>query len=143
MRKNHFWIGVVSRAHVVAGVAGGFAQLNHGKKTPLAKMKVGDWLIYYLPRISLESREPCRRFTAVGKVKTDDIYQFDMGNGFIPYHLDIDFKPCREVSILPLLDKLSFTKNKKSWGQQFRFGHFEVPEEDFMLIAKEMNITVK
>lgn len=31
------------------GVAGGFAQACHGKKSPLQKMKVGDWLAYYSP----------------------------------------------------------------------------------------------
>jgi len=27
----NYWIGVVSRSHVLRGVAGGFAQMNHGK----------------------------------------------------------------------------------------------------------------
>lgn len=31
------WIAVVSRAHVMRGVEGGFAQLCHGKRSPLAR----------------------------------------------------------------------------------------------------------
>lgn len=142
MIKNRFWLGVVSKAHVLAGVEGGFAQLNHGKKAPLTKMKDGDWLIYYSPRLSLESREPYQHFTAVGRVKTGEAYQYDMGNGFVPYRLNVDFAPCREVSIIPLLDKLSFTKDKKNWGQQFRFGHFEIPEDDFMFLASKMGVKI-
>lgn len=142
MMKNRFWIGVVSKAHVLQGVEGGFAQLNHGRKAPLAKMKASDWLIYYSPRLSLESREPYQHFTAAGKVKTGEVYQYDMGNGFMPYRLDIDFASAREVSILPLLDKLSFTKDKKNWGQQFRFGHFEIPKDDFVLLANEMGVKI-
>lgn len=143
MTKNRFWIGVVSKAYVAAGVAGGFAQLNHGKKTPLAKMKAGDWIVYYSPRVRKESRDPCQSFTAIGKVKIGRIYQFDMGNGFNPYRQDMDFKPGCEVFILPLLDELSFTFDKKSWGQQFRFGHFEISESDFIMIAREMNVVVE
>ena len=133
---------MVSKARVSAGVKGGFAQLNHGKKAPLARMKAGDWIVYYSPRLSLETREPYRQFTAIGRVTTGEIYQFDMGNGFMPYRLDVDFSSCRDVPILPFLDKLSFTKDKKNWGRQFRFGHFEISASDFTLIAKEMGVRI-
>ena len=32
---RRYWIGVVSREHVMLGVKGGFIQLNHGKRAPL------------------------------------------------------------------------------------------------------------
>ena len=140
--KNRFWVGVVSKAHVLQAVEGGFAQLNHGKKASLAKMKAGDWLIYYSPRLSLENRQPYQHFTAVGRVKTGEVYQYDMGDGFAPYRLDVEYAAARAVSILPLLDKLSFTKDRKNWGQQFRFGHFEIPEADFILLANEMGVKI-
>ena len=140
--KSKYWTGVVSKAHVIAGVEGGIAQLNHGKKASLTKMKAGDWIVYYSPCLSLETCEPYQHFTAIGKVKTGEVYQYDMGNGFMPYRLDVDFAACREVSILQLLDKLSFTQGKKNWGQQFRFGHFEIPESDFLLLANEMGVSI-
>ena len=34
-----FWIGVVSKEHVLRGVEGGFCQVCHGKKRPLNRMK--------------------------------------------------------------------------------------------------------
>lgn len=140
--NNHFWIGVVSKAHVMKGVKDGIAQLNHGKKVPLAKMKAGDWIVYYSPRLSLQDRQPYQYFTAIGKVTTGEVYQYDTGNGFMPYRLDVDFAACREVSILPLLDKLSFTQGKKNWGQQFRFGHFEISKSDFLLLANDMGVNI-
>ena len=42
-----FWIGTVSKEHVMKGVAGGFCQVCHGKQAPLNRMKKGDFLIYY------------------------------------------------------------------------------------------------
>ncbi|MEJ1231140.1 MAG: EVE domain-containing protein [Galbitalea sp.] len=41
------WLGVVSRSHVERGVDLGIAQVMHGKRAGLARMKPGDWLVYY------------------------------------------------------------------------------------------------
>ncbi len=47
-----FWIGVVSKEHVLRGVEGGFCQVCHGKKRPLNRMKKGDYLYTTVPSIS-------------------------------------------------------------------------------------------
>ncbi|MCY7791755.1 hypothetical protein MOE73_14250 [Bacillus haynesii] len=36
------------------------------------------------------------------------------------------------------MPKLSFIKDEQRWGYSFRFGHFEINEKDFKLIAKKM-----
>jgi predicted RNA-binding protein len=61
-----------------------------------------------------------------------------MGNGFVPFRRNVEFRECREASILPLIDELSFIRDKQRWGAPFRFGLVEIPEEDFRLIAGEM-----
>ena len=53
-----YWVGTVSKEHVLVGVKGGFCQVCHGKKGPLARMKEGDWLIYYSPKESFGGDEP-------------------------------------------------------------------------------------
>jgi hypothetical protein len=133
-----YWIGVVSRAHILRGIQGGFIQLNHGKIAPLKRFRPGDGLIIYSPRLSYPDGEPCQAFTAVGKIKSGDIYQVDMGDGFQPYRLDVDYLPCRETPIRPLIGRLSFITNKGNWGAGFRFGYRRIPEEDFALIAESM-----
>src|SRR5262245_43514753 len=122
-RPRHFWIGVVSREHVLRGVAGGFAQLGHGKSTPLRRMQAGDGLIYYSPRQSYPDGAPCQRFTAIGVVETGEVYQRDMGGGFVPYRIDVAYLRCREAPIQPLVPRLTFIKDKTRWGGAFRFGH--------------------
>ena len=62
------WLGVVSRAHVQKGVAGGFAQLCHGKAQPLRRMRRGDWLVYYSPTTEMGGAA-LRAFTAIGQVE--------------------------------------------------------------------------
>src|SRR2546428_11537886 len=90
-RAERAWVGVVSRAHVLRGVAGGFAQLCHGKHGPLARMSVGDWLAYYSPRTDFPDGAPLRAFTALGRVVRENPYAVDMGKGFGAYPRDIPY----------------------------------------------------
>lgn len=138
MTPINYWIGVASRDHVLKGVEGGFAQLCHGKSSSLKRMKAGDWIIYYSSKHQFIEANPCQMFTAIGKVVDDYMYEFDMGNGFIPFRRNIDFYPCTEVSIHPLINKLSFIQNKQRWGYPFRYGHLKINKEDFSLIANNM-----
>lgn len=40
--STRYWIGVVSKNHVLRGVEGGFAQVGHGKGAPLRRMAPGE-----------------------------------------------------------------------------------------------------
>ncbi len=135
---TRYWIAVVSREHVMKGAEGGFAQAGHGKSAPLKKMKKDDWLIYYSSKISMNSEDKCQGFTAIGIVKEDKIYKVEMSEDFVPNRRDVDYKKSKEVSIIPLIDKLSFIKDKKHWGYYFRFGILEITEGDFRLISDLM-----
>jgi predicted RNA-binding protein len=135
-----YWIGVASREHVKNGEKEGICQVCHGKGSPLKKMKPGDWIIYYSPTQVYGQKEPCRKFTAIGQIKEKEPYQFKMSDDFIPWRRDVHFINAKEVAIEPLVAKLSFIKNKKSWGYMFRFGLFEIPYADFRLIATGMGL---
>jgi hypothetical protein len=130
-----YWIAVASREHVLRGVAGNFCQVCHGKDAPLRRMKANDWLIYYSPTERFGEKEPCRRFTALGRVLPSEPYQHQMAPEFIPWRRDIAFLPVREVPIEPLIESLSFIQNKRSWGFPFRRGCFAIPANDFRAIA--------
>jgi predicted RNA-binding protein len=133
-----YWIIVVSKDHIARGVAGGFIQANYGKEGPLKRMAVNDWIIVYSPKESYAGNEPLKAFTAIGQVADDKIYQHKMTSDFIPYRRNIKYYTCKETPIAPLIDKLDFIKNKTSWGYQFRFGFFGIPEDDFKLICSKM-----
>ena len=51
---TRFWIGVVSKEHVLRGVEGGFCQVCHGKKAPLNRMKKGGLSSVLQPQVSAE-----------------------------------------------------------------------------------------
>jgi len=139
---KNYWVGVVSRSHVLRGVAGGFIQLNHGKKEPVKRLKAGDCLVMYSPRTAYPEGEPLQAFTALGTVKTGDVYQVEMSPDFKPYRVDVDFLEVKDAPIRPLIERLSFIKDKTHWGAAFRFGQLRVPSADFMLIAEAMGVSL-
>jgi EVE domain len=139
---SRYWIGVASKDHVMKGVEGGFCQLCHGKSNPLKRLAPSDWIIYYSPRTAMDGGEPVQAFTAIGRLKKGEPYLFDMGNGFIPHRRDVEFMAAQEAPIRPLIENLTFIKNKKSWGYAFRFGIIEILEIDFLQIAAAMKVQV-
>ena len=137
MSSRNYWIGVVSKDHVDVGVAGAFAQVNHGKASPLERMRAGDGFAFYSPRTQYPDGEPLQAFTAIGRIRDGKVYQATMGD-FHPFRLDVDFFPAQAAPVRPLIDDLSFIRSKKHWGAAFRFGVLRVPEADFALIAAAM-----
>jgi EVE domain len=139
---HQYWVGVVSREHVQRGVAGGFIQLNHGKKAPLQRMRAGDGIAMYSPRTSYPDGATLQHFTAIGSVVTGDVYQVEMADDFKPYRIDVAFfKDAVEAPVKPLVEQLSFIRNKTHWGAAFRFGYVKVPAEDFERVAAAMRVS--
>jgi hypothetical protein len=142
MIERNYWIGVVSRDHVAIGVSGGFTQLSHGKAGPLERMRAGDGFVFYSPRTAYPDGPPLQAFTAIGRIRDGIVYQAVQTNGsnegFRPFRLGVDYLPAQDAPIKPLIDDLSFIRNKSHWGAAFRFGYLRVPESDFARIAAAM-----
>ena len=138
-----YWVGVASRDHVARGVEAGVAQLGHGKPTSLQRMRPGDWLVYYSPRITFEGRDPCQAFTAVGRIAEGDVYRVTMNERFMPFRRKVEYVSCGEAPIQPLVERLSFIPDKRRWGYSVRRGHFEVSAADFRLIASAMGVDIE
>lgn len=133
-----YFIGVASREHVRVGERGGFAQFSHGKPGPARRLAKGDWVIFYSGKEKFGEPEPCQRFTAIGRVDDTGPVQIEQAPGFRPWRRKIKYRAAREVDVHPLIERLSFIRNKASWGAAFRFGFLEIDESDFLLIARRM-----
>ena len=135
------WIAVASAEHVRLGRAAGFMQVCHGKAGPLGRIHPGDAVIYYSPSVRMGSGTRLQAFTAIGRVKEGEPYVVQMGEDFRPFRRDVDWTPSTEVPIAPLLERLSFTAGQRNWGATFRFGLFQIGEEDRRIIAEAMGAT--
>ncbi|HEY3049790.1 MAG TPA: EVE domain-containing protein [Polaromonas sp.] len=138
MRKN--WIAVASAEHARRGCAApaGFMQVGHGKLAPLRRVRPADRVAYYSPTITFGAKDNFQSFVSIGVVQEGEPYAFDMGGGFVPSRRDVVYVPAQEASILPLLDQFEFVEDRQRWGYKFRFGLFEVSDQDMRLIALAM-----
>jgi hypothetical protein len=127
----NYWIGVATKDHVMVGVAGGFCQLGHGKHAPVKRLSPADWLIYYAPH-------HVKAFVAVGQVQPGEPYQ--QGDNFSPWRRDVRYLDAVDAPIHPLLDSLSFVTDTRHWGILFRRSLFEIPQDDFALITRAMQV---
>ncbi|MGS2737689.1 EVE domain-containing protein [Sinomicrobium sp. M5D2P17] len=137
-RETKYWVIVASKDHVKSGIEQGIAQACHGKVTQLKRMRKGDFVIYYSGKQTMGKSDKCQEFTAIGHVKNDNVYSFQMTADFCSFRRDIEFLDHKDISILPLIDDLHFIRNKQSWGYSFRFGFFEINQHDFDLISSQM-----
>lgn len=130
-----YWIGTVSQEHVLRGVAGGFCQVCHGKAAPLNRMKRGDWLLYYSPKISLYGHEKWQAFTACGQIADDTAYPFRMSEDFIPFRRNVVYSPIQRDCPLGIART---HPEWKTYASQLRYGHFEISEDFFSFVQGYM-----
>ena len=135
-QQRNYWLGVVSASHVRRGVELGIAQINHGKRAYLARMRRGDGLVYYSPRTDYPDGAPLRSFTAVGAVVDDDIWQTDEGC-FKPYRRRVSYVAAEPIPLATLSSELDLTR-QANWGYQLRRGLVALSEKDFEIIRSAM-----
>ena len=115
-------------------------QVCHGKAAPLRRLQAGDRVAYYSPSQVFGSKTRLQAFTAFGLVKPGEAYQAQMSEDFHPFRRDVHWLASQQAAILPMLEKLEFSKGVKNWGYQFRFGIFEVSTHDMQIIAAAMGV---
>jgi len=128
------WLGVVSAEHVARGVELGIAQIGHGKRAGLARMKAGDRLVYYSAQQRLGEPARLRSFTALGTIADEVIWQAEEGS-FRPFRRRVDYdRHARPVALAQLTMRLELTA-APNWGYQLRRGLVPLTEPDFDVIA--------
>lgn len=127
------WLGVVSRDHVHRGVQLGIAQVMHGKRSGLARMKAGDWFVYYSTRTRYPDGDPLKAFTAIGRFPDDEIWQVDEGD-FHPYRRRVEYlADTRDVPLDEVTLRLDLTSTPH-WGYQLRRGLVPLTDGDLAVI---------
>lgn len=142
MSEAHYWVVVASRDHALHGVEQGIVQANHGKPGPLRRMQPGDGVIMYAPKSIYGQTEPCQRFVALGEVSEGPVFQAEVSPDFQPFRRRVSYHSVTETPIQPLLEQLTFIRDKARWGYSFRFGCFSIPAADFALIRSAMTHNV-
>ncbi len=132
------WIGVAPADHVARGRQGGFMQLSHGKRAPLARIQPGDTIIYYSPTTQTGGGQKLQSFTAVGIVRPGEPYPFAMSESFTLNRRDVDWLETQTAPIVALLGELDLTRGKSNWGYVFRLGVVRISDHDRDIILTAM-----
>ena len=130
------WLGVVAADHVARGAELGIAQINHGNRTALARMHAGDTLVYYSPTRSRGDGVAYRRFTVIGTLPDDDIWQADEGS-FQPFRRRFDVVSTTHVPLERVRDSLRLTADPH-WGYRLRLGLVPLEPEDLDTLREAM-----
>ena len=138
MTDPTYWIGVVAKNDADQAVSGSYSEVQHGKAGPLERMRAGDGFAYYSPRTEHPRGNVLQAFTAIGRVRDGVVYQAEAASEQRPFRLAVDYLPASPAPIRPLLESLTFIRNKAQWGVAFRYGVLRVPAEDFARIAAAM-----
>lgn len=133
-----YWIAVISKDHISKGIEGGFIQVNHGKRAPLTKAHSGDGILVYSSKATVGGPSDCQSFTAIGFFVGEELFSVQMTADFMAHRRRVQYLPCREIKLRPIIDLLEFIPNKKHWGYPFRFGFLEIGEKDFTTIQQLM-----
>ena len=169
MRKN--WIAVASAEHARFGrdAIRGFMQVGHGKLAPLKRIKADDRVAYYSPTAVYGVRDDLQSFVSIGVVQPGEPFAFRLlgsdtnfaaAQRAVPsgraegsanlgsdpknlYRRDVVYLLAQEAPIAPLLDDFELIENRQRWGYKFRFGLFDVSDNDMRLIAQAMQADLK
>ncbi len=133
-----YWIAVVAQDRAERGRDGGYAELAHGRAGILELMQPGDGYMTYSPRVTDPKGAPVQAFTALGYVRDGGIYRAPDPEGTLVFRLPVTYLPASMSPIKPLLDALTFIRNRQHWGAAFRFGGLRILPGDFARIAAAM-----
>lgn len=133
-----YWINVITKDHVLAGMAGGFTQANHGAATTLQLLREGDIIFFYSPGTLFRAGEILQAFTAVARVADGEAHQVTLSPRMKPWRRNVIPLRCEEAAIKPLIAELDFINDKAHWGLSLRGGLFEIGKDDAQRIAAAM-----
>jgi hypothetical protein len=130
------WLGVVSADHVRRAVELGVAQINHGARGPLTRMRSGDVVVYYSSIERFGGRTPYRRFTAIGTVTDTEVWQGEDGE-FRPWRRSVEYLSAEPVPLDDVRDVLHLTA-EPNWGYRLRLGIVPLDDHDVDVLRTRM-----
>ena len=130
------WLAVACAEHVERAVGLDVAQVHHGRRAGLDRMRPGEVLVYWSPARRRGDTVALRQFTAVGTVADDEVWQADEG-AFRPFRRRVRYLPSRSLPLADVRDRLALT-SQPTWGQQLRRGLVRLDERDVAVLVDAM-----
>lgn len=133
-----YWINVVSKDHVVAGMAGGFTQAHGDRAEQLKLLEKGDLIFFYSPGTLFRAGELLQSFTAVAQITDDAPHAGPPSANANALRRNLRPLPCEEAPLTPLVPQLNFITDKTDWSTSLPRGLVAIAEDDARRIAGAM-----
>jgi len=121
--------------------------MRESKKTDIDKMKVGDVVVFYIPKKAIDSSSSneaskIQTFQGIAKI-TSETFSSDepiwrtLDNDTFPHRKKIEFiDTALNTPIRPLIERLSFVTNTAWWALPLRRGYVEINRTDLDVIRE-------
>lgn len=140
-----YWIICMSEDNFEISKQHNLIGMRESKKIDLDKMQVGDEVVFYVPKKTIDSSssDPANKIQAFKGIAeiTSETFSSDesiwkpLGNDIFPHRKKVKFlETDLNVPIRPLIEKLSFVTNTAWWALPLRRGYVEIEESDLELI---------
>ena len=136
----NYWVICITEDNLQIALQEQILGFKQSKCTRVRSFSPGDAVTFYVSRVALTSYRPVQKFVGQAEVKnkpyksTEIIWKGDL----FPIRIELKSISNASCEIKPLIDKLSFIKNKKHWGGVFMGGILRIPASDFDLIQETM-----
>lgn len=154
-----YYLLTASRDHIETGIQGGFIQQRQPHR--LEKMRKDDKLVLYASKETFGATKQCRKLLGIATatddecdrlsykdmteslgIKTEEEASAMCSSTLVYFRKKMQFQVLPEpADIRPLLPKLEFVKNKKSWGFYFMSGFREIAKEDYNIVCQHCSLT--
>lgn len=138
--QPQYWIAVVAQDRAERARQGRYAELSHGRAGILELLRPGDGYVTYCPRTTDPKGTAVQAFTTLGRVGTGALYRVTEPDGSAAFRLAVDYVAAQPAPVKPLLDSLTFIRNRQHWGAAFRFGALRITGADYARIAAAMGV---
>ncbi len=137
-----YWINVLSKDHVMAGIAGGFTQAHGDKAHQLSLLAKGDLVFFYSPGTLFRAGQILQAFTAIVRVADDAPFQVKGTGQVQPWRRKVAAVASEEVPAVSMVPQLAFITDKANWGASLGRSLFEIGEDDASRIALAMKASI-
>lgn len=128
------FVGVAHPAQVRMARDAGVVAFGHGREASVRRLAPGDSVIDYAPKSDFDG-DPVQAFVAHATVTGDAPFVKEWAAGFTAWARTARFDEVTERPVRPLLERLSFIRDRRHWGMAFRQDKFEIGEADHATIA--------
>jgi len=139
----NYWVFPITQDNLYVCLDNELVGVRSLNEKRVANWEIGDLILFYTSREKYHSYKRVKEFQSIVECvshpfKSNQKIWPDFDGDVFPTRVRIRVINRKKCKIEPLIEELSFIKNKKNWGSAFMSGIRKIPKSDFKLIKNSM-----